>query len=199
MEIFVIRHTKVNIEENICYGISEVPLEKGYIEKAKIFQRNLPAEIDKAFSSPSQRCTDLLDCLNLTYVKEKSLMELNFGDWEGLQWNEIKKSDLDFWMQDYVHRAPKNGETMIDLNLRVINFIHELSKCNFKKILIVTHSGVIRCLLSNALNINLNNIFDVAVEYDEIYRFSMTNSDQMNLIFEDKKNILSQSVFKKLN
>ena len=199
MEIFVIRHTKVNIEKNICYGVIEVPLEKGYIEKAKIFQRNLPVEIDKVFSSPSQRCTDLLDCLNLTYTKEKSLMELNFGDWEGKNWDDIKKSDLDFWMQDYVHRSPKNGETMIDLNLRVINFIHELSKCNFKKILITTHSGVIRCLLSNALNISLNNIFNIAVKYDEIYRFSITNYDQINLIFEDKKDILTQSVFKKLN
>ena len=199
MEIFVIRHTKVNIENKICYGSMEVPLREGYIEKAKIFQNNLPSQIDKIFSSPSQRCTDLLDSLNLKYTKEKSLTELHFGDWEGKHWDEIEKSDLDFWMQDYVHRSPKNGEKMIELNLRVMNFITKISKYNFKKILVVTHSGVIRCLLSNALNISLNNIFDIDVKYDEIYRFSIMDSNQINLRFEDKKNTLTQNILKKIN
>ena len=133
MEIFVIRHTKVNIENNICYGSMEVPLREGYIEKAKIFQNNLPSQIDKIFSSPSQRCTDLLDSLNLKYTKEKSLTELHFGDWEGKHWDEIEKSDLDFWMQDYVHRSPKNGEKMIELNLRVMNFITKIRLMDLRK------------------------------------------------------------------
>lgn len=76
---------------------------------------------------------------------------------------------------------------MIDLHIRVTNFINQISKCGFKKILIVTHSGVIRSLLSNALEISLNKIFDIPVNYDEIYRFTLTDSTNSNLIFEDKK------------
>ena len=58
-----------------------------------------------------------------------------------------------------------------------------------KKILFVTHSGVIRSLLSEAKKINLDEIFNVSVEYDEIFRFKVNYSDKPCLNFLDKKEV----------
>ena len=73
MELFVIRHTEVNNPENLCYGNIEMPLAKNYEKVTKKFFDNLPKNIEKIFSSPSKRCTDLLESMNLEFSKRKEL------------------------------------------------------------------------------------------------------------------------------
>ncbi len=80
MELFVIRHTQVDNPENICYGKIEMPLVKNYEKKTKKIFDNLPKNIEKIFSSPSKRCTDLLECMNFEFSKRTELEELDFGD-----------------------------------------------------------------------------------------------------------------------
>lgn len=189
MEIFVIRHTEVNNPDNICYGNYDIPLMKNFDIKSKNIFKNLPHKFDQIFSSPSKRCTDLLNSQNKNFITKRELRELEFGDWEGKKWDEINQKDLNFWMEDYVNRSPKNGERMIDLFNRSIEFTYSTYKLNLKKILFVTHSGVIRSLLSEAKKINLDEIFNVSVEYDEIFRFKVNYSDKPCLIFLDKKEV----------
>ena len=199
MELFVIRHTEVQNPNNLCYGNYDISLKPNYEHKSKIFFENLPNDLDQIYSSPSKRCTDLLDLHNLNFNIHNDLRELDFGDWEGKKWDDIAQKHLNYWMEDYVNRSPKNGEKMIDLYKRSIEFTYKLVELDLQKILLVTHAGVIRSLISEALSINLNQIFNIAVQYDEIYRFQINSSDKPSLLFLNMTNILTGEITQKLD
>tara|TARA_B100000519_G_scaffold52969_1_gene43646 strand:+ start:1232 stop:1831 length:600 start_codon:yes stop_codon:yes gene_type:complete len=199
MELFVIRHTEVQNPNNLCYGNYDISLKPNYEHKSKIFFENLPNDLDQIYSSPSKRCTDLLDLHNLNFNIHNDLRELDFGDWEGKKWDDIDQTHLNYWMEDYVNRSPKNGEKMIDLYKRSIEFTYKLVELDLQKILLVTHAGVIRSLISEALSINLNQIFNIAVQYDEIYRFQINSSDKPSLLFLNMTNILTGEITQKLD
>ena len=199
MELFVIRHTEVQNPNNLCYGNYDISLKPNYEHKSKIFFENLPNDLDQIYSSPSKRCTDLLDLHNLNFNIHNDLRELDFGDWEGKKWDDIDQTHLNYWMGDYVNRSPKNGEKMIDLYKRSIEFTYKLVELDLQKILLVTHAGVIRSLISEALSINLNQIFNIAVQYDEIYRFQINSSDKPSLLFLNMTNILTGEITQKLD
>ena len=199
MELFVIRHTEVQNPNNLCYGNYDISLKPNYEHKSKIFFENLPNDLDQIYSSPSKRCTDLLDLHNLNFNIHNDLRELDFGDWEGKKWDDIDQTHLNYWMEDYVNRSPKNGEKMIDLYKRSIEFTYKIVELDLQKILLVTHAGVIRSLISEALSINLNQIFNIAVQYDEIYRFQINSSDKPSLLFLNMTNILTGEITQKLD
>ena len=184
---------------NLCYGNYDISLKPNYEHKSKIFFENLPNDLDQIYSSPSKRCTDLLDLHNLNFNIHNDLRELDFGDWEGKKWDDIDQTHLNYWMEDYVNRSPKNGEKMIDLYKRSIEFTYKLVELDLQKILLVTHAGVIRSLISEALSINLNQIFNIAVQYDEIYRFQINSSDKPSLLFLNMTNILTGEITQKLD
>ena len=185
MELFVIRHTEVDNPENLCYGNIEMPLVKNY-EKI----------IEKIFSSPSKRCTDLLECMNLEFSKRKELKELDFGDWEGRRWSEINKADLNTWMNDFIYKSPKNGEKMIDLYNRVIDFTKNIFTMNLSKVLFVTHAGVIRALLSKGLEISLEDTFNIKINHDEIFSFKVNYQKELELSFLQMLNINNMEIQK---
>tara|TARA_B100000401_G_C52651903_1_gene645865 strand:- start:314 stop:913 length:600 start_codon:yes stop_codon:yes gene_type:complete len=198
MELFVIRHTEVNNPDNLCYGNFDIPLKDNYKLKSKRLFLNLPENLDQIYSSPSKRCTDLLISQNKKFIKKKELQELNFGDWEGKKWDQIDQIELSFWMEDYVNRSPKNGEKMIDLFNRVISFTYSIYHLSLDKVLFVTHSGVIRAILSEALEIDLNDIFKIDVIHDEIYRFEIEFSEKAKIKFLDRKNIKTKQIRKQI-
>ena len=196
MELFVIRHTEVDNPENLCYGNIEMPLVKNYEKITKKFFDNLPKNIEKIFSSPSKRCTDLLECMNLEFSKRTELKELDFGDWEGRRWSEINKADLNTWMNDFIYKSPKNGEKMIDLYNRVIDFTKNIFTMNLSKVLFVTHAGVIRALLSKALEISLEDTFNIKINHDEIFSFRVNYQKELELSFLQMLNINNMEIQK---
>ena len=198
MELFVIRHTEVQNPNNLCYGNYDISLKPNYEHKSKIFFENLPNDLDQIYSSPSKRCTDLLDLHNLNFNIHNDLRELDFGDWEGKKWDDIDQTHLNYWMEDYVNRSPKNGEKMIDLFNRVISFTYSIYHLSLDKVLFVTHSGVIRAILSEALEIDLNDIFKIDIIHDEIYRFEIDFSEKAKIKFLDRKNIKTKQIRKQI-
>tara|TARA_B100000575_G_C23116946_1_gene645809 strand:+ start:1445 stop:2044 length:600 start_codon:yes stop_codon:yes gene_type:complete len=198
MEIFVIRHTEVYNPENLCYGNFDIPLMRNYKNKSKKFFDNLPKDLDKIYTSPSKRCTDLIKSMNLKFSEITELRELDFGDWEGKKWDEINQIDLNIWMHDFINNSPKNGEKMIDLYYRVIQFTESIIDLNFSKILFVTHAGVIRALLSNALNISLKDTFNIQINHNEIYRFKINQQNKFKLLFLKMLNLETMKVQDKL-
>ena len=160
MEIHVIRHTPVDFDKNRCYGQLDIPLADSFIEDARIFSVQLSDNYEQVFTSPLSRCTNLANELKMVPFKTDSrLLELNFGDWEGKYWNDIDQRALNIWMADFLNNSPKNGETLNQMYKRISEFIESLRSKNFDKILIIAHSGVIRCFWAYFLEIPLQNIF----------------------------------------
>jgi alpha-ribazole phosphatase len=161
MEIYFIRHTTPLVDKGICYGQTNLELVDTFPVEKKAVINALPSSLDAIYSSPLTRChllaTDLTD---KPVVKDDRLMEINFGDWEMEPWNNIPKTDLDRWMNDFVNESPPNGESMLDLQHRVFAWWGEIKALSHNKIAVVTHAGVIRILHAKFNNIPPDQSFN---------------------------------------
>lgn len=171
MEVYLIRHTSPKVQKGMIYGRTDVKVsESAYeLEKANILNE-LPPTVDKVFSSPSSRCTRLAAEVSETFVSDERLYELNFGDWEGLTWDTINRADSEYWMSDFVNRCPPKGETLQQMQWRVLSFWTELRSQRWNKVALVTHAGVIRILLAHLENIPLPSIFEIEVSFGRVVK-----------------------------
>ncbi len=163
-EINLIRHTTPDVKSGICYGISDLELKQSFNEEAKEIKCYLSETTTNiVYSSPISRCTRLASYLypGLEFQRDDRLKEINFGDWELMEWGKIDRKDMDRWSSDFINIAPPNGENLKSLNERAVSFVKDVihKHPDNATIAVVTHSGIIRCLLSYFLEIPLTKIF----------------------------------------
>lgn len=164
MEIHLIRHTAVENPENLCYGFAEMSLRKNYLEDFKAI--NLDKDFDLIISSPSQRCQLLAKYFQFNYTIDERIKEMNFGDWELQKWIDIPEDEINLWYEDFINIKATNGENLLEMQNRVSEFWNELiSNENSKKVLIVSHAGVIRLILQSILQFPLENMFSIHIDY----------------------------------
>lgn len=70
-------------------------------------------------------------------------MEMNFGDWEMQPWDALPRDALDAWAADPLGFAPPGGESVMQMQSRVLTFFRERAE---QDLLLVTHGGVIKLL-----------------------------------------------------
>jgi len=181
MEVYLIRHTTPKISKGICYGQTDLEIDDtSFEDEVKFIVQNLPTDIEKYFSSPLKRCKQLAEKLNADYSIDERLMELNFGDWENKNWNEIDKAQLNEWMQDFVNISPTNGENYKNLHWRTESFINEVLETNLQKVAIITHAGNIRSFLSFVLSLPLENSFRFRLDYATVVAVILNENKNFN-------------------
>ncbi len=165
--ICLVRHTRVDVPQGICYGQTDVGLADTFLEEAaKVKQQLQVFSFDKVFSSPLQRCVSLANyCGYPDTLQSQALLELDFGDWENKAWDSL---DMRVWATDWVHNPPPQGESFIDMYQRVSSFLSTLPR---KNVLIFTHKGVINCAKAYFKGVPLQATFDEHLDYGEIVVF----------------------------
>ncbi|MBP6739816.1 MAG: alpha-ribazole phosphatase [Leptospiraceae bacterium] len=169
MEIYLVRHTKVSVKENTCYGNSDVGLADSFIREAEVVKSKIPnLEYLVCYSSPLTRCKLLSEKLNCKEINfEPRLKELNFGDWELNTWDRIGKQAFDAWHLDFVNNPTPNGESYFELYTRAVSFWQEIANKK-ESLILITHGGVIRALLAHILGFPLENSFRIKVDYGSV-------------------------------
>ncbi|EDN67119.1 Phosphoglycerate/bisphosphoglycerate mutase [Beggiatoa sp. PS] len=174
MDIYLIRHSRVKVSSDTCYGQTDVLLADSFLEEVQNIKKQLPdfTQAVLMITSPLQRCLQLAQQLSFHQdnhiVIDKRLMEINFGEWEMQRWNEIDSALLQEWMNDYVHLAPPQGESYETLLIRCQEFWQALLKKNVSTVLVITHAGVIRALIAHLLEMPLKNAFAIQVDYGSV-------------------------------
>ncbi len=169
MELYLVRHTTPNIEKGICYGQSDIGITSSFHTEVKKIHQQIPMqEVSKVYSSPLQRCKLLAKTFNQEILFDDRLKELNFGDWELQPWDAIHSRELDPWMKDFVNVQVPNGESYIMLQQRVLDFYGSLDLSLSEKIVVITHAGPIRALLSHFQKIDLKDSFNIKVNYGQV-------------------------------
>lgn len=146
MGLTFIRHTQPDIAEGVCYGQLDLPVADTFeFEVEQVLNQLKTAEI--LISSPLQRCTSLANristALNLPVVIDNRVKEMYFGNWEGMHWNEISRSELDTWRDDFYNACPHGGESVKNFTQRVRSAIVDFQKTK-KSHIVVCHAGVIK-------------------------------------------------------
>lgn len=195
MEIFLVRHTSVNVPKSVCYGQTDVGLADTFSLESEQTINQLSKQLNSDFqivSSPLSRCFSLAKVLqkqfpNIDIEQDDRLMEMNFGDWEMQTWDEIPRESSEPWMNDFVNMPAPNGESFLALSERLNQFLAE--KISLQKtipqIVIMAHGGIIRAALSYFAGLPLENAFKFDIKYGSITKISVkgnfTKIDYVNL------------------
>ena len=176
MEIFVIRHTATLLKKGICYGQAEVPLDKQLFHLALPgILSKLPRTVAVIYSSPLTRCSALAAKLlykaypEAELILDDRLKELDFGEWELKNWNDINQQDLEKWMLNFDIEKVPGGESFLQLQERVTQFWRAFC-ARGETGCIVTHHGVIISLLSIINNTAIKDAFQLYhADFGEVF------------------------------
>ena len=160
MILHLIRHPRPIVAAGTCYGRRDVAAENP-APAAERLRAVLPAGLP-VWSSPSRRCLALAQLLADQPVADARLMEMNFGDWEGRPWDDIPRDQLDAWAADIAGYAPPGGESPLQVQARVLDFVAEL---RVPAAVLVTHAGVIRMLLARQRGLTLAQSLKLDIPY----------------------------------
>lgn len=160
MEVYLVRHTTPLIAQGICYGQSDLEVAASFKTEAETILRQLPKPVNAVYTSPLRRCEKLAQLITGSCIIDKRLLELNFGNWELKPWGVIPKKEIQPWYDDYVNTPAFNGESYVELYNRSISFLEEIQLLNYQRVVVVTHSGVIRAILAKYNKVDLKESFD---------------------------------------
>ncbi|MGF1462692.1 MAG: alpha-ribazole phosphatase [Maricaulaceae bacterium] len=154
MGVILLRHTRPEVAPGLCYGQTDLPLADSFETELDALWPLIPP-IDRILTSPLVRCQHLAEQiarrLTVSVQTDARLMEMDFGAWEGRSWSTIPRAEIDAWAADVLHARPHGGETVAEFMTRAHTAVHDYAQTS-DRTLLVTHKGVIRAVLSRALN-----------------------------------------------
>ena len=147
MEIYLIRHTSVDVPKGTCYGFSDVPVRASFKREATTARLRLTGlHFDRVYTSPLSRAAKLAAfCGYPDAQRDDRLKEMNMGTWEMQQFDNIRDERLQAWYDDYLNQPATGGESFRDLYTRVAAFLDELRRQPCRRAAIFAHGGVLIC------------------------------------------------------
>lgn len=148
MELIVVRHTSVDVEQGTCYGQSDVPVRRDTFQseaeavKSRLDRYDLKDAV--VLCSPLQRCRLLCKACGFDRqaIYDKALMERSFGLWEMCLYDRIQDQRLQEWFGDWINVRPPEGESFADMVERVRDVIMRMEREGVRRSLWFTHGGV---------------------------------------------------------
>jgi len=164
MDIVLIRHPTVALDEGVCYGHADVALA----ENAKISSNALALRLATLqvpaprvlISSPLTRCAafaaEVANDFGCVVSHDESLKEMDFGAWESQRWDAIDRAQLDDWAANFEHARAHGGESVAQFAARVHAWFDAFARTReLSPAYVVTHAGVIRAIASWVLDVPL--------------------------------------------
>jgi len=178
--VWLIRHAEPSAAvRGRCYGSLDVELSAAGRAQAAQLAELLKAEpLAAVYSSPRIRAIQTAEAVaaphGLAISIRPALREIDFGDFEGRTYDEIAASHPDLyrqWMETPTEVRFPRGESFAQVRERVLGvFVPLLTQHENQSIAIVTHGGVVRIILADALGIPPRNIFRVGQRYAALSR-----------------------------
>ncbi len=192
--VILVRHGETNFPQNRIYCDSK---EDPALSSAGQVQARQAAEflslenISAIYASPSLRTRMTAEAIaknhkGLPVDLDSNLVERNFGDWEGMYFEDIESQfpvKYREWKENQATFKIGQGESVYDLAERVVPVISKIITAHpGQTVVVVAHVGPIRVLLTKALNLPVEGYRQLTID-----PASMTGVDygvsQNNLIF----------------
>lgn len=109
----------------------------------------------------------IAESLKLDIKIVPNLNEQQSGSWEGKSYLEIKKAEPELyhqWCQDPIRNAAPGGESIARLYERVVVDLEKvIAEHTGKRLVIVTHAGVIKSAIIHALGMPIDNFWRLSI------------------------------------
>jgi alpha-ribazole phosphatase/probable phosphoglycerate mutase len=157
-----------------CYGRLDVHLSSRGHAQAKIAAAKVRAlQPTAVYTSPLARARDtalvIADACGLAATIDERLREIDFGAFEGLSWSECEARHPDVyqaWMTRPTTVTFPGGESYQGLRVRALAARGEIAARHAgDTVVLVTHGGVARAVLADALGLPDENVFRIEHSY----------------------------------
>ena len=178
MRLLLIRHVQPEAHaQGRCYGSLDIGLSSRGERSARHLARVLgTVPLAAVYTSPRVRARRTAEPLaaasGLSPAVVEALRELDFGDFEGRRYEDIAREHPQLfaaWMSEPTRVRFPGGESFADLRLRVLAATARIRQRHPGQVAaVVSHSGVIRAVLADALNMPAQAIFRLEQSYGGI-------------------------------
>jgi alpha-ribazole phosphatase/probable phosphoglycerate mutase len=156
--VFFIRHAETEMAGRYC-GHSDPELNaQGRAQLTKLALLLSTETFETIYSSDLRRAKSTAQAIaagrSTPRVLRPALREIDFGDWEGMSWEQIEQLDPDYaqkWMADYPNLPAPSGESFHAFETRILDEVSALLDRSRGPIAVVTHAGVLRVVLRHLL------------------------------------------------
>lgn len=163
---YFLRHGEAawNAEGRLC-GSTDVPLSDAGRRQARSLARRLqPIPVSALYSSPLSRALEsariIGEAVGHEPVVDPRLAELDYGAWEGMTFEEIRRAAPDAyraWVADPAKVAPPEGESGVHLIERVTPFLADVAqRYPSGNVVVVCHKTVCRLLACHMMGVPLD-------------------------------------------
>jgi len=176
--LILIRHAEVETAyQGVFGGTIDMNLSPRGEQQATTLANYLRAQkFDLIFSSPMKRVQQTLAPVlkqpRPTPIILPKLHEVHFGDWQGLNFPEVKARfgyDAHQWLELLATGTIPNGENLDGYRSRVDSCLQTiLQQSEGKTVGVFCHGGVIRMLMSLLLNLPFAEMDRIEIEYTSI-------------------------------
>ncbi|WP_432401706.1 alpha-ribazole phosphatase [Wukongibacter sp. M2B1] len=185
LNVTFVRHGESDMNKKgvYCGWTNSILTKEGIIQAEEVDKKLADEKFDLIISSDLDRCLKTAEIINRSHkkeiIKETALKELNFGDWEGLNYNAICNNypkEVNLWRDDYINFKIPKGESLIEMHNRVNKGFNEIiDKISEGNILIVSHSGVIRSILAQQVCGGVEGVWKFKIDNCGIARLQISD------------------------
>jgi alpha-ribazole phosphatase len=182
MHIYLVRHPPPIDVDGLCYGHLDVAVDEPAIARTadsvvtQISRETLASA--RVYCSPSSRCLGLAERLasprGPTVVED--LIEMNFGDWQGIRWDAIAREKIDAWANDVWGYRPGGGESAKMVATRWERWVYHVRRNDSGNVVAVTHAGVIRVALARSGRVNGGSALEAHIPFGSVHRLDLENA-----------------------
>ncbi|MBN1254949.1 MAG: histidine phosphatase family protein [Deltaproteobacteria bacterium] len=183
--LFLVRHGRTGWnKEQIFRGSKDVPLDEvGRAEARLVGERLKGEEIKAVYSSPLSRAKETAQAIaqfyNLEVQSLEGLVDLHFGEWEGLSREEVEKRYPDLYQQweQEPHRVIfPGGEGLAAVTSRAMKAVEDIIKRHPQEgVALVSHRVVLKVLICALLGLDNSHFWNIAQDTTAINCFHHRN------------------------
>ncbi|MCY3831766.1 MAG: MSMEG_4193 family putative phosphomutase [Chloroflexi bacterium] len=137
--------------------------EEGLAQAEALGRRLAQAPLRHIYSSPMERTMETAAAIvkhhpQLSVIEQPEIIEVEYGDWQGKAISALQRRKMWDVVQEYPSRAYfPNGETMRDVQARVVNAIEALAQRHPEGLVaLVCHADLIKMALAHYLGMHLD-------------------------------------------
>lgn len=170
-EFYIVRHGETDSNtRQACLGLKDAEMnEKGQEQVRRLALRLKDVSFDAVYASPLSRTMETAQTITKNpIIMNYGFIERDFGIWDDMTFEEIEieyPKEYTEWQNDFYHYSVPRGESSAHVQERVSKALDRiLEKHKDERILIVTHLGAARHILSHLLGLSLEESWCFFVE-----------------------------------
>ena len=175
MRLVLVRHAETDAAmQGRCYGTLDVALSAQGRRRAAELGAALAADpLAGVYSSPLERAVEtaapIAGAQGVEVVTVRDLREVDFGELEGLTFDEIRAGWAELyreWMERPADVRFPGGESFSDLRDRALPALADSRMRHAgEAVVVVTHGGVVRIALADVLRLDEDASFRFGLDY----------------------------------